>query len=57
MKDIFELFLIFYFIHIAKLISTEVVLSEAGTRRCSSKYVFLKMLQFSQENTGAGVTF
>ena len=30
---------------------------EAVSRRCSSKYVFLKILQIFQENTCAGVSF
>ena len=31
--------------------------SEAAVRRCSSKYVFLKVSQISQENTIIGVSF
>ena len=30
---------------------------EAVVRRCSSKFVFLKMSQISQENTRVGVSF
>ena len=30
---------------------------EAAFRRCSSKYVFLKISQYSQENTCIGVSF
>ena len=30
---------------------------EAGVRRCSSEEVFLKISQYSQKNTCAGVSF
>ena len=33
------------------------VLSEATVRGCSSKEVFLYILQYSQENIGVGVSF
>ena len=32
-------------------------LTEAVVRRCSSKWVLLKISQYSQENTCAGVSF
>ena len=31
--------------------------SEEAVHRCSSKYVFLNIFQYSQENTCAGVSF
>ena len=35
----------------------EIKVSEAAVRRCSSEYVLLKILQYSQENTCVGVSF
>ena len=42
------------------LVSCDVIMdisSEAAVRRCSSKEIFLKTLQYSQENVCVGVSF
>ena len=36
---------------------SELVTAEAAVRRCSSKQVFLKIHQYSQENTCGGISF
>ena len=40
-----------------KLLASIVNYTEAVLRRCSSKYVFLKILQISHENTCVGISF
>ena len=37
--------------------SRDVIMTEAAVRRCSLKYVFLKISQYSQESSCVGVSF
>ena len=37
--------------------SNDIYRAETAIRRCSSKQIFLKFLQYLQENASVGVTF
>ena len=46
-----------YFVDIGKTLAKEELITEAVVQRCSAKKVFLEILQNSQENTCARVSF